>query len=234
VKQEIAKTEKEREQAVASLKSKSGGASNGADAALLSDNPAQSAAILQLQSQAKADQLEISQREQGISNLKIRINDYQGRLSAEPAVEQQLADLNRGYDQSQTNYNDLLKKQNDSQIATSMEQMQEGERFTMIDPPSLPIKPDFPNRLKMCLAGLGVGAVLGILLVAGLEFFDDRMHSEKEIQALLPVAIIAEVPEIVTPNDTRKGKMRLTLGWTVASFVFITILAGSAFSFLHN
>jgi polysaccharide chain length determinant protein (PEP-CTERM system associated) len=234
VKGEIAKTEKQREQMVASLKNKPAGGADGSDDAQVSDNPMQSAAMLQLQSQLKADQLEISNREQAINSLKSRINDYQARLSAEPAVEQQLTDLNRGMEQSQANYNDLLKKENDSQIATSMEQMQEGERFTMIDPPSLPIKPDFPNRLKMCGMGLGVGAVLGALLVVGLEFFDDRLHSDKEIQALLPMAVIAEVPEIVTPSDVRRGKMRLALGWTVAAFVFITILAGSAFSFLHD
>ena len=142
--------------------------------------------------------------------------------------------MNRGYQQSEANYNDLLKKQNDSQMATSMEQMQEGERFIMIDPPSLPIKPDFPNRLKMCGAGLGVGFVLGALLVAALEFFDDRMHSEKEIQALLPMAIIAEVPEIVTPADMRRSKMKFALGWTLAGFVAVSILVGSAFSYLHN
>jgi hypothetical protein len=46
--------------------------------------------------------------------------------------------------------------------------------------------------------------------------------------------VIAELPEIVTPSDVRRGKMRLVLGWTVTAFVFITILAGSAFSFLRN
>jgi polysaccharide biosynthesis transport protein len=234
VKEEIAKTEKEREEAIASLKSKTGSTTEGSEDAQVSENPAQSAALLQLQSQLKADQLEISNREQAISSLRSRINDYQTRLSAEPAVEQQLTDLNRGYEQSQANYNDLLKKENDSQIATSMEQMQEGERFTMIDPPSLPLKPDFPNRLKMCGAGLGIGTALGALLVAGLEFFDDRLHSEKQIQTLLPITVIAEVPEIVTPSDMRRDKMRLAVGWAAAAFVFLTILGGSAFSFLHR
>jgi polysaccharide chain length determinant protein (PEP-CTERM system associated) len=229
-KDQIARVQKQRDQMAANLKNKA----NGSVDAQAADNPPQSAAVLQLQSQLKADQLEIANREQGIISLKSRINDYQARLSAEPAVEQQLTDLNRGYQQSEQNYNDLLKKQNDSQMATSMEQMQEGERFTMIDPPSLPIKPDFPNRLKMCLAGLGVGAALGGLLVAGLEFFDDRLHSDKEIQALLPVAIFAEVPEIITPADLRRSKMKFALGWTVAGFVVVTILVGSAFSYLHN
>jgi succinoglycan biosynthesis transport protein ExoP len=235
VKSEIAKAEKARAQLLASLKSKAdakdGEQDNGAQA--LTD-PAQNSAVLQLQSQLRANQAEVANREQAITDLKSRIDSYQARLSEEPAVEQQLADLTRGYEQSKVNFDDLLKKENDSQMATSMEQMQEGERFTMIDPPSLPLTPDFPNRLKMCGAGFGAGLALGLVVVAGLEFFDDRMHGDKDIQNLLPVAIIAEVPEIVTPSDLRREKRRMMLGWATAGFVFLTILAGTAVSYLRG
>jgi succinoglycan biosynthesis transport protein ExoP len=234
VKDEIAKTEKMREQLIADLKNKANDKEHGASDGPAVEDPAQAAPLLQLQSQLKADEIEITNREQAIANLKSRINEYQGRLSQEPAVEQQLADLTRGYEQSSANYNDLLKKEHESQMATSMEQLQEGERFTVLDPPSLPLKPDFPNRLKMCGVGLGVGLGLGLLVVAGLEFMDDRMHSDKEIQMLLPVPVVSEVPEIITPADVRSGKMRMAFGWAVAAFVFLTILAGSAMSYLHG
>lgn len=235
VKSEIAKTEKSRDQLVASLRSKADGKDHEQDnEAPVVVDPAQNSPLLQLQSQLRANQAEVANREQAITDLKSRINSYQARLSEEPAVEQQLADLTRGYDQSKTNFDALLKKENDSQMATSMEQMQEGERFAMIDPPSLPLKPDFPNHLKLCGAGLGAGLALGILVVAGLEFFDDRMHGDKEIQNLLPVAIIAEVPEIVTSPDVRREKRRMVLGWVMAGFVFFTILAGTAVSYLRG
>ena len=94
--------------------------------------------------------------------------------------EQQLADLTRGYEQSKANYDDLLKKKNESKMATSMELLQQGERFRIVDPPSLPIKPDFPNRLKFCGMGLGVGLALGLLVAGGFEVMDDRIHDEKE------------------------------------------------------
>jgi polysaccharide chain length determinant protein (PEP-CTERM system associated) len=235
VKQEIASKEKEKQQLLTKLKSEGDDPGHQADSeASASINSLQSGPALQLQSQLKSDAIEIANREQAITTLKSRINDYQARLGAEPAVEQQLADLTRGYEQSQVNYNDLLKKENDSQMATSMEQMQEGERFTMLDPPSLPVKPDFPNRLKMCGTGLGVGFVLGLLVVVGLEFLDDRMHSEVEIQKLLPVAVISEIPEVVTQSDLRSNKIRMTAGWATAAIVLLTILAGSAVSYLHN
>lgn len=234
VKAEIATTEKTREHLIASLKSAAGGKdqTTGAGAQEVVD-PAQNAPLLQLQSQLHGEELEISSREQSIASLKSRINDFQARLSQAPAVEQQLADLTRGYEQSQANYNDLLKKESDSQMATSMEQMQEGERFTMLDPPSLPLRPDFPNRLKMCQAGLGAGLALGVLVVALLEFFDDRLRSDGAIEKLLPTTVISEIPEILRPADEKRKKRRVVLGWAMTALVVLTILAGSAFSYLH-
>jgi hypothetical protein len=195
-------------------------------------NPTQNQAILQLESQQQANKLEIANRERAIVSLNARIDEYQARLNSEPARAQELADLTRGYDQSKANYDDLLKKENDSSMATNMERMQQGERFTMLDPPSLPTRPTSPDRLKLCGIGLGVGLALGLIVVIGFEFMDDRMHSEKEIKALLPVAIISEIPEIATPSDERTRKRRMAFGWAMAALVFVTILAGSAFTYL--
>jgi polysaccharide biosynthesis transport protein len=234
VKSQIAKTEKQRDDLLASLRISANSKPNSADTPPQEmTDPARNAPLLQLESQLKSDQIEIANREQAIANLKSRINECQAKLSAEPAVEQQLADLTRGYDQSQANYNDLLKKESDSQMATSMEQMQEGERFTMLDPPSLPLKPDFPNRLKMCQAGLGAGLALGVLLVAVLEFLDDRLRSDRQIARLLPIAVISEVPEILNPSAQKSIRRKIVLGWTMATVVVIIIAAGTAFSYLR-
>jgi len=232
VKEEIAKTEKRRDDLLAELKSKgSGKQANDPGAAT---DASQSTPALQLQGQLQANQAEISNREQSIAGLKARINDYQTRLNEEPAVEQQMADLTRGYEQSKLDYDDLLKKKNESEMATSMEQMQQGERFTMIDPPSLSLKPDFPNRLKFCEMGLGVGMALGLVLAGGFEVLDGRLYSEKEIKTLVPVAIISEVPEVLLPSDQRRNARQKVVGWSMAALVFIVILAGSAFSFLRG
>lgn len=230
---EISRAEKSRQQLVSSLRN-AGSANQGKDgSAEVLANPALNAPLSQFQGQLKADEAEITNREQTIANLKSRIDAYQARLSGEPAVAQQLADLTRGYTQSQTNYDDLLKKVSDSQMATNMEQMQEGERFTMLDPPSLPVKPDSPNRVKMCGVGLAAGLGLGALVVALLEFLDDRLHSDREIQKLLPAVVISEIPEIVSAADEWRNRKRTVRGWAMAATVVVIILAGAALSYLR-
>jgi polysaccharide biosynthesis transport protein len=197
-------------------------------------NENESGPMLQLQSQLQANQIEIQNRERAISGLEARIGEYQGRLNAQPGTEQQLLELTRGYEQSRAIYDDLLKKKNNSVMATSMEQMQKGERFTMLDPPSLPVKPDFPNHLKFCGLGVAAGLGLGFLVVFLFEFFDDRMHGEKEIKALLGMNLLAEVPEVRSDADKNREKRRVVLGWAVTAIVGICIALGSTFSFLRG
>jgi succinoglycan biosynthesis transport protein ExoP len=115
-----------------------------------------------------------------------------------------------------------------------MELLQQGERFRIIDPPSLPVKPDFPNRLKFCGIGLGIGLVLGVVVAGTFEMMDDRVYDEKELQKLLPVAVISEIPSIEVPADLQRERKRLWLGWATAAFVSATILVGSALSYLRG
>lgn len=235
LKEEIAKTEEARGKLAASLKARaaaakrSGNEKNSENSA----SSAESTLVLQLQSQLKANNLEIANREQSIASLTERINSYQARLNAEPAVEQQLSDLTRGYDQSQANYNDLLKRKQESAMAASMEQAQGGERFVSLDPPSLPSKPYSPNRVKFSMMGVAFGIGLGAVLVFLLEFLDDRLHDDQQIEDLLPSPVLSEVPEIMEPLDERREKHRMATGWAMAALVFVVILAGSALSYLY-
>jgi succinoglycan biosynthesis transport protein ExoP len=231
LKDQIARTEKLRDDLIAEEKLR---ASDPKLAAKSATEGVQSGPLMQLQGQLQANQLEISNRERAISELMGRINEYQGRLNEEPAVEQQVADLTRGYDQSKANYDELLKKENESSMATSMEQMQQGERFTMLDPPSLPVSPDFPNRLTFCGIGLGIGIAFGAIVVAGFEFMDDRLYREKDISAMLPIAVISEIPKITNSLDEEATKRKRNLGWAMAALTVVTILAGSAFSVIHG
>jgi polysaccharide biosynthesis transport protein len=229
LKSQIAKTESQRNAMLSAARQKNAGS----PAAAVLD-PTLSEAGRQIESQLQANELEIKNRENTIKALNAQIGEYEGRLNLGPETEEQLADLERGYEQSKANYDDLLKKKNESEMATSMEQTQQGERFTRLDPPNLPIKPDFPDRLKFCAMGIGVGLALGLVVAGGFEFMDDRMYSEREIKAQLPIAVISEVPENVGPMDEEKAHKKKVIGWATAGIVFVIILAGSAFSFLQN
>lgn len=221
---QIAETERLRDQAKKSASSTSGAVAN----------TPENIAMSQVQSQLQANQIEIANRQKTVDALKAKITEYQARLDAEPASQQELANLTQGADQLKANYDDLLKKKQEADMAAGMEQSQVAERFSVLDPPSLPDKPFSPNRLKFCAIGLVAGIALGSLVVLAFELADDRVHREEELKDLLPFAILSEVPEISSPADQRRAKAKIALGWVTAVVVLTLILAGSAVSYLHG
>ena len=237
VKEQIAKTEKMRAQVIADQKVKAALAQSNPEAATASSNsePTDPASpLMQLQGQLQANRLEIANREREVKELSAKVGEYQLRLGEEPVREQQLSDLTRGYEQSKANYDELLKKKNESAMATRMVLLQQGERFRVEDAPSLPLKPDFPNRLKFCLAGIGVGLALGVVVAAGFEMMDDRIYDEKQFEKLLPIGVISEIPPIVAAAEEEAEKRQLWVGWVTAGFVSVTILLGSFVSLLRG
>ena len=234
VKDQIAKVETQRNELLAEQKTAPKAAQSDEAHASQSAALKDPSSLAQLQSQLQANQIEIKNREQAIASITAQIGEYQGRLNEEPIREQQLADLTRGYEQSKASYDELLKKKNDSAMATSMELLQQGERFRILDPPSLPLKPSFPNRLKFCAIGLAVGLMLGVCAVAVAEMMDDRLYDEKELRKLLPGSVLSEFPVIPDPDDQRHASRSSRLAWATTAFVAVAILAGSAVSFLKG
>jgi polysaccharide chain length determinant protein (PEP-CTERM system associated) len=187
--------------------------------------------MMQVQSQLKVINLEIENYEQHAKDLEAQISSYRSRLNLTPQTEQELADVSRGYEESKANYNSLLQKQNQSQLATSLEQRQQGEQFRILDPPSLPDRPSAPNRLILSLGGLMVGAVLGLGLAALLEMTNVLVRQEKDLEGLLPTRVLVGIPHLNAPGEDRFNIVfrRLEVG-TVAVMALL-ILAGSLYTF---
>ena len=235
LKEQIAKTEQLKARIAADLDAKPGDASAGTSSAGSTkdySDLAKASPVFQIQSQLKANQTEIENRQRSIQELQARITDYQGRLNQEPVREQQLADLTRGYDQTKADYDSLLQKKNESQLSTSLERQQQGEHFRVLDPPNLPVKPHSPNRLMFLGIGLLVGAVLGGGFSAATEMADDRIYSDKELKELVPVCVMVEIPPLATVKEQEQETRRVRLRWAAAGAVIASVLLAFAATYL--
>ena len=157
-KEQIAQTEKMRERIVADMNNRAKDPSPAPATPAVASLDPKTAPVLELESQLKANRLEIANREAEIKDEQSKINQYQSRLNMAPVMEQQFADITRDYDQSKTDYEALLAKKNQSEMSTDLEKTQQGEHFRMLDPPNLPGRPYKPNRLQLCGAGTSGGS----------------------------------------------------------------------------
>lgn len=165
------------------------------------------AQIQQLRSQLRASEEAIRSQTKAQKQLQDEIQVLESRIKMTPIVEQQYKEITRDHQTAQDFYNDLLKKANDSEMATDLEHRQQGDRISVMDPANLPEKPTFPNRPLFALGGLGGGLGLGLCLAWIMEMRDKAIYNDKDIKACLGLTTLARVPSI---PETRPQKR---FGW---------------------
>jgi succinoglycan biosynthesis transport protein ExoP len=180
--------------------------------------------VAQLRSQLRANTLELEDLSQKDQKLRSDITTYQSRLNLTPVREQQLASLQRDYDLVKQHYGDLLKKQQESQLATDLEKRQEGQQFRLAEPPTIPTLPSSPNRIKISLIGLVGGLAAGCVLVFASEARNTAFYRTEDITRKLAMPLVVGVPIMLTAVEQRTRSRRRVAEWITAS-VALTVVA---------
>ena len=190
--------------------------------------------MMQVQSQLKANELEILNDEQHKKDLEAKIADYQTRLNLTPTTQQELTSISRGYEESKANYNCLQQKEMQSQLATSLEHQQQGEQFRVVDPSSLPKKPSAPNHLLFSLGGLIAGLVLGLGLASILEMVDVRVRGEKDLEGIIPARLLVGIPRLNTGRDKTSSPVRWRTELGTAMVLILLMVLGNLYAFYRG
>ncbi|MGB8474865.1 MAG: GNVR domain-containing protein, partial [Candidatus Acidiferrum sp.] len=237
LKDKIAKTEALRKQSEAEIASRQqNGKSASATDISVADGVQRGSptAVMQLQSQLKANQLEIQNEKQNAKVLESQTAAYQARLNLTPETEQELSVVSRGYDEAKFNYNSLLQKQTQSQLATSLGQQQQGQQFHIIDPPKLPNKPSAPNRFLISIVGLALGTALGLGLATFLEVTDVRFRQEKDLEGILPARMLVGIPRLSTPEEDHTRAIARYVEYGVVAIVALLIFTANLYTYYNG
>jgi len=151
-------------------------------------------ALQQLRSRIKQDDFTIADMTKRQGQIQEQIRSLQSRLQASPVVEQQLKELTRSYTTASDIYNDLLKKRENSAMATDLEHEQQGENFKVLDAPSLPSSPSFPKKIIFVGGSLGAGLALSLGILYLLAVSDKAMYSERDVEVCLKLPVLTTVP----------------------------------------
>ena len=187
------------------------------------------APVLQVEGQLKANAQEIQNAQRGLADMERQIGQYQGRLNQAPLAEQQMSDLTRDYEQSKENYDAILKKQMQSQMATNLQKRQQGQQFRIIDPPSLPHRAASPDRMMFSGFGLLGGLLLGLGCLALMENIDESVRGSDVKHA--GIKVLVGVPHLVMPEEEQRLKRLQAAEWVAGALMVIAILLGNAFTF---
>jgi polysaccharide chain length determinant protein (PEP-CTERM system associated) len=187
----------------------------------------------------KAAQARLEQLRNDIQELRQRIaagkreaarlqevaQGHAARVQAAPALEAQLTELMRDYTTLQEGYTSLLRKSEDSKIAVNLERRQIGEQFRILDGARLPERPVSPNRLRINIMGILGGLLVGLGLVALLEYKDTSFKSDDDIVSTLSLPVLAVIPLMTNAGERRAQRRRRMLLAVSASVGCMTVAA---------
>ena len=166
----------------------------------------------QLRASIRAVEQGITQKKKEQAGIGGQIHEYQARLSSSPLVQQEYATLTRDHQTSQQFYDDLLKQSNQAKMAVDLERRQQGEQFRIMDEPNLPDEPASPKRSVFAAGGLFAGLLIGIGIIALLEYRDTAIRSERDIWAFtkLPTLAVLSLNEAADRASTvdKPSKLR--------------------------
>lgn len=157
--------------------------------------------VLQLQTQMKSldNRIDVLQASQG--RMLDGIASAEMQIQKLPIREQEIAALIRDYEITKGNYQSLLRKRMDADLAMEMEKRQKSEKFILLEAARVPTEPIKPNVLLVSLIGSGAGFVLGVIFGLGRELKRNVFLGEWELPRELNV--MGRVPHFGVGNVER-------------------------------
>jgi len=170
-------------------------------------SPADSSRVQGIKLALQSIDLQLQAKQKLQEQIEAQIRSYQGRIESTPEVEEQFKQLTRDYESSQALYDGLVKDMQQAKAATALEHRQEGETFRVLDESNLPDGPTFPVRSVFAMGGLASGLVMGLLIVAFLEYKDTALRTERDVWAFTQLPTLAVIAWSGGVADSKPGKL---------------------------
>ncbi len=143
--------------------------------------------------------------------LAKRAQLYATRVERTPEFEPQYQTLMRNRDNAAKKFQEYRSRLLEAQVAEGLELERKGERFSLVDPPSLPEKPVRPNRKAILFLGLVLAMAGGIGGAALAESVDGSIHTAEQLTAITGMAPLGTIPYMATPQEERARTQRQVL-----------------------
>jgi polysaccharide chain length determinant protein (PEP-CTERM system associated) len=158
----------------------------------------------------------LSEAEARVASLKARVAEHASRVATlrtqsteAPGVEAQLAQLNRDYEVNRDNYQKLVERRESAKISGDLSSATDMLTFRVIDPPTAPLVPSGPNRLRL-FSFVFIGAlVAGLAAAFLLSQLRPTFLSQVALREATGLPILGSIGMNWTEQQTVRRKRRL-------------------------
>jgi uncharacterized protein involved in exopolysaccharide biosynthesis len=130
-----------------------------------------------------------------------------------PMVRQQISQLQQQLAGLNTQYEGVSQKLLAARAGVRADDEQLGERLSVIDPPVIPDKPVWPNRLLIAAAGIAGGLGLGLVLALIVEFILRPIRDPSALASITGLSPLASIPPIKDRPVVKARKRSWLMPW---------------------
>ena len=171
-------------------------------------------------------QISLGRVEADVSSVGTRVLSLEGkarelreRIDIVPQIEAQLQRLNRDYDVHRKNYTQLVSRREQARIADDAESGGEKVKIRILEPPYVPIKPQFPNKPLFDLAILVLSIGIGYGIAFLISLMQPVFYNQRELMKIIGGSVLGGISKFDTPDVLRKRRLNVFL-FSIANLLF--------------
>ncbi|KZX94666.1 MULTISPECIES: GumC family protein [unclassified Sulfitobacter] len=132
-------------------------------------------------------------------------------LETSPEVQRELADLERGIENLQTQLRTVATRRNEAEVGFELERNDRGERLVTLEEAQTPDYADTLSRKMLALLGAGGSLFFALAVAMILELRHPVLRTARQMERETGLVPVVSLPEIKLPKEPR-GLRRLWLG----------------------
>ena len=173
------------------------------------ENPA----YINIQSQLASTTASLQSMEKARIDLKRRLDEFAKRVETTPTIEPEYLDLQRDRENSVRKYQEITSRLMEAQVSGELEVQRKGERFSLINPPELPEKPDRPNRMAILLLGAFLALAGGVGTGVVADNVDRTIHTSDQLGRAMGMLTLGVIPYLPSEHEVAQlGRRRAVVG----------------------
>ncbi len=177
-----------------------------------------------LRNEMRGHEVGITVLKRELTRIEDEIVEIEARIAVTPQRAAQVSQLQATFVGLTDAIKVLSAKKMAADMGRSVELVQKGERFRVIESAVPPTSPVFPNRPLFFVVGAVLGVGLGLFLVVVREVVDQSFHTPLDLQRTLKLPVLGSIPVIRLPAELAQARARLRR-FAIAG-VLIALIAG--------
>ncbi len=156
-------------------------------------------------------------------SIQEQMRAYEQRIERAPAVEQAMRELEREYNAMLQEYQGLVRRSMEAELAGDLQRSGPFARFRVIDPAVPPQVPSGPLRVLFLAGGMLLGLGLLCAGVLAVEMVFEPIRSAAEVRKYAGLEVLATIPLIETRRLRRQRRRQGMATWAAVASVLAVV-----------